>query len=470
MADYTIDKANAEQDAWTFPATLTDPASYASEWASRVTAKYFGQPVLEELLALIYSRVSSKAYSKLWTCIAGLNVGDPVYISATDTVSLALATTEAASKVIGFVRYKPSTITCYIEHFVFKTGLAGLTAGNAVYLTDAGAFGATVGTVTKRVGTALDTDEAIVYAAGVNGICDLIEDASPTLGGALDANAKNITNIARLLIGATAFDSGTPLFEIASNTHCVARMLAANDDAGYGSFIYLNRARGTLAARTAPADGDDIGGIYGAGHTGSAWGVSCIMSMNADGVHGSGSTPGKIGFWTTPSGATAATLRMRIDKDGKVGINEFTPGTLLDMAGAAPYFTLHNLTEEDGDGGRESKLIFEGEQSGGELTTLGEIEISHDGASDDEKGKFILRLNDGDDDAAPTTRLTIASDGLATLAGNLYPGADDTYYLGKNDDDSPLAWKAVILKDTTNGKYYRVEVISGVVTATDLTD
>ena len=62
------------------------------------------------------------------------------------------------------------------------------------------------------------------------------------------------------------------------------------------------------------------------------------------------------------------------------------------------------------------------------------------------------------------------SGGVLSLTGSFYPATDDTYYLGKNDDDTPFAWKGVILKDTTNGKYYRVEVISGVVTATDLTD
>ena len=1001
MVEYTIDKANAEQDAWTFPSTLIDPVSYASEWASRVTAKYFGQPVLEELLALINSRVSSRTYSKLWTCLAGLNVGDPVYISATDTVTLALATTEAASKVIGFVRYKPSTITCYIEHFVFKTDLSGLTAGSAVYLTDAGAFGATAGTVTKRVGTALDTDEAIVYAAGASGISDLIEDASPTLGGALDANAKNITNVAKLLIGATAFDSALSLSEISSNTYAISRILAANDTAGYGAYLYLQRARGTQSARTAPQDGDDLGAVYGAGHTGSAWGVSGLFSVQADGDHGAGSTPGKAGIWTTATGSTSATQRVHVDASGRVGIaklsgltemldivgniavtgtvdgvdvsaigaashsqnadtgttgNTFTvdsdsvtgkilidvalgaadksltltnavltdnrvitfpdstgtvaltgaaptahaashvtgggdtiadaiaagnsglmsgadktkldgieamadvtdaanvlaalaepaanvvfneagadydfriegvgaanaffvqgsdgkvgigtatpaypltqksaaaeesatlgaellaagdtwvlganwagsfgagfahtpgstatledttvvptagnryqitytvtgrmagaftitfgsvtsigitatgawgptatgagtlvitptslfdgtivisikqitaqynpsyaiinaagdstfqirssavntnclagrfagaylttgfqsaafgaqalysattgyqntafgvnalystttghqnlafgtgslysnvagyenvglgayclyantsgygnacigssslytntsgylnvangynagryitdgatanatgnnslflgyntraaadgetnqivigassiglgsntvvlgnssivttalrgnvgigetePGTLFDMAGTAPYLTIHNTTHEDGAGGREGKLIFEGEQSGGELTTLGEIEFSHDGTSDDEKGKLVIRLNDGNDGTSPTERLVMYSGGTTTLKGDFWPATNNAYYLGKNDDDSPFAWKAIILADTTNGKYYRVEVISGVVTATDLTD
>lgn len=59
---------------------------------------------------------------------------------------------------------------------------------------------------------------------------------------------------------------------------------------------------------------------------------------------------------------------------------------------------------------------------------------------------------------------------MLDVAGNIFPTTDNTYYLGKNDDDTPKAWKGVIVKDTTNGKYYRVEVISGVVTATDLTD
>lgn len=56
------------------------------------------------------------------------------------------------------------------------------------------------------------------------------------------------------------------------------------------------------------------------------------------------------------------------------------------------------------------------------------------------------------------------------IAGSLYPSLDNTFYLGRNDDDSPQAYKGLILKDTTNGKYYRIEVISGTITATDLTD
>lgn len=53
---------------------------------------------------------------------------------------------------------------------------------------------------------------------------------------------------------------------------------------------------------------------------------------------------------------------------------------------------------------------------------------------------------------------------------NIYPKTDDTYYLGKNDDDTPLAWKGVIMKDTTNGKYYRLQIKNGAVEIIDLTD
>jgi hypothetical protein len=82
--------------------------------------------------------------------------------------------------------------------------------------------------------------------------------------------------------------------------------------------------------------------------------------------------------------------------------------------------TLQNPTEEDTDGGRESTLIFKGEQSGGEKTTLAEIEASHDGTADDQKGDLIFRTNDGSDGSAPTEAVRIDS------AQNLLVGKTDT--------------------------------------------
>ena len=71
--------------------------------------------------------------------------------------------------------------------------------------------------------------------------------------------------------------------------------------------------------------------------------------------------------------------------------------------------TLKNDTEQDTDGGRASKIIYQGEQSGGEISTLAEIQASHDGTADDEKGDLIFRTNDGSDGSSPTTAMTIDS-------------------------------------------------------------
>ena len=67
-----------------------------------------------------------------------------------------------------------------------------------------------------------------------------------------------------------------------------------------------------------------------------------------------------------------------------------------------------------------------------------------------------------------TLSATMTATEIQTI--NVQPKTDDTYYIGKNDDDSPFAYKGVILKDTSDGKYYRIEVINGTITATDLTD
>ena len=66
---------------------------------------------------------------------------------------------------------------------------------------------------------------------------------------------------------------------------------------------------------------------------------------------------------------------MVITTTGNVGLGTNSPGTLLELFGTAPYLTLRNSTHEDGDGDRESKIIFEGEQSGGEDSTLSLIHI-----------------------------------------------------------------------------------------------
>lgn len=100
----------------------------------------------------------------------------------------------------------------------------------------------------------------------------------------------------------------------------------------------------------------------------------------------------------------------------------------IETLNTEPNITLHNSTHEDTDGGRESRINFKGEQSGGEETTLVRQEAHHDGAADDQKGWWGLYTNDGSDGDSPTLRLSINSAGATDVVGDFTAGtiqADD---------------------------------------------
>ena len=115
---------------------------------------------------------------------------------------------------------------------------------------------------------------------------------------------------------------------------------------------------------------------------------------------------------------TAGVERLHIDDSGKVGLGA-APGTQFEVNGANPYVTLKNTAAEDTDHGREAKLIFEGIQSGGEESTLGEIVVSHYGSADDTKGEFFFNVNDG---SSAATVLKINHNGHVGI-GEYNPGS-----------------------------------------------
>ena len=288
--NYTPLYSDATRDAYAGKSGQ-DPRDYASAVARRVDYKYDLNPAYSEILALIRGSIASGTYRQTWTCLAGDAVGDPVYVSAANTIEMADATTAAKALVVGFIRYKPTTTSCHLDRLLYQSGLSGLTPGAVVFLTDAGGFSATPGTVRREVGIAISTTEALLEACPVTctqlhasthitagadeidgdkldinwmpsnytpdsspaeagnvdhltahlkgidtelgqKIENIVEDTTPQLGGALDANAQNITNIARLLIGNTAFDGSSALQETWSDTMAIQRILAANDTPG----------------------------------------------------------------------------------------------------------------------------------------------------------------------------------------------------------------------------------------------
>jgi hypothetical protein len=94
--------------------------------------------------------------------------------------------------------------------------------------------------------------------------------------------------------------------------------------------------------------------------------------------------------------------------NNRVGMGETNPGTQLQITSTAPYVTLQNSTSENTSGGCESKLIFEDHAN----ASLGQIEVSHSGSSDDTKGKMILSTHTG---SSLTAAITINESQQVTI-------------------------------------------------------
>jgi len=150
-----------------------------------------------------------------------------------------------------------------------------------------------------------------------------------------------------------------------------------------------------------------------------------------------------------------APVRMKVDFAGNVGVGAFNAGadvpvTLLELESEAPYLTLHNTSHEDSDGGRESRILFRGEQSGGEETVLGMIQASHDGAVDDQKGKLGFYTNDGSDGTSPTLRWEYNSAGA-------YVGQQANNKILTSADSAVTFIGGGTLTNTANGAYIKIE-------------
>jgi hypothetical protein len=234
-ATITIDVASAEQDSLSRVAALEDPIDYTAHINNTVTAKYIGKPLLQELYALLNSRLQGTTWCRSFTCQAADAIGDPVKIVTNDEVTKALATTVANAKVIGFIRHKgalgaasvPASTTCWLDHFRYATGLSGGTAGNPIYLSDTGTFAAAAGTVKKIVGVFLSATTGYVVAIPelphasehITGGVDVIDSASATAAGlspAVTAPSAGLLSVLGVANGETVrtdkviFDTSNP--------------------------------------------------------------------------------------------------------------------------------------------------------------------------------------------------------------------------------------------------------------------
>ena len=86
-----------------------------------------------------------------------------------------------------------------------------------------------------------------------------------------------------------------------------------------------------------------------------------------------------------------------------------------------------------------------------EVIGFGDAAADPSSQGDLQRNSADLKFHDG------TAARTLVK---AEAVPDLVPASDDTYYVGENS--SPYkAFKGVVLKDTSNGKHYRVQVTNG---------
>lgn len=170
---YPAALANALEFDWS-PPLVGDSVVYTSNNTYACIAKYFGQQVLNQLLAAIAMSTTDKSWQVAYTCLAGDAVGSPVYINGNNSVTTANASDSTRNQVIGFIRFKgvlgeanvPSSTTCYLQQFVLVAGLSG-TAGQPCYLSNTGTYSATPGSIKTPLGVFISATQAILFAGPI---------------------------------------------------------------------------------------------------------------------------------------------------------------------------------------------------------------------------------------------------------------------------------------------------------------
>ena len=222
-------------------------------------------------------------------------------------------------------------------------------------------------------------------------------------------------------------------------------MYSFNDLAATSSgIINFIRTRGDSTTPTAVQTNDTLGRFLFGGQTNTTITSSGGVFAYCDGAVGSGTVPVRIAFVT----GTSSILRYErfiIKSNGELR-HQY-------LADATKYGSM--IIDVNGDWSFSTSL--------GKLILNDAVLVTDKLAfTQTDLNEYIDSLTDGYMDYGATLGHRFNND--------ILPATDNANYLGKNDDDSPAAWKGLILKDQTDGKYYRIELNSGAVSIVDLTD
>jgi hypothetical protein len=158
------------------------------------------------------------------------------------------------------------------------------------------------------------------------------DDQLRFFSGSSSKDVMTLTSTQRVGIGTTN-PSGD--LEVLDNNGSTTNVyFTAINDLVLGGTLGLQKARGTVAAPEDVQNGDRMGIIAGHGKSGFSYWSTAAIEFDVDGMFTSGQRPpSRITFHTNDANSSA-TERVRIDKDGNVGIGTLTPQGKLDVNGS----------------------------------------------------------------------------------------------------------------------------------------
>jgi len=306
---------------------------------------------------------STAAELNLLDGVSGLVQADLTKLAAIDASAAEInAAADASARTV-------AAVVVADDHFLFADGGA---TGDTKVESIADLMTAVAGTVAS---TGLSASSGVLsvtdlHPVGVSGAANQLitddGDGTVTSEANLSFDGSTLAVTGALSATTTALIGTNTTVGTAGNTTGVSISTVINTG------TYVGKAL-TIAAGDSTTGGNNLNGGD--------------LILKAGGGDGTGTSA--MLFQTKVNGTDIAGERMRIHTDGNIGMGDNAPGTLLQMKGTAPYITLQNSTAENSEGGCEGRILFEDHGN----NPLAQVEGSHTGTADDEKGQITFSTN-----------------------------------------------------------------------------
>ena len=379
---------------------------------------------------------------------------------AADTISLETAGAEAArvnssgkilvgSDTIRMIGGGSASAHLQIEGLTANTSSIAIINNQANTNSPVFNFGKTRGTSNGAVTTVADGDNlgtirfcgadgtdlnnaTATIEAKVNGT--VAENQIPTditfetssVGGSGRAERLRITSDGNILVGheTPRAVSGSVIrkFQIEGTGGGSAIAIVRNSNNTSGAGLNLGKSRASsVGGTTIVQDGDKLGVISFAGADGVDLAINAAqISGEVDGTPGADDMPGRIVFKTN-NGGPSSSERMRLTKDGRLGIGQQSPAALLHLSSGTSG-DCELIIEADTDNNEEGdnpRILFR-QDGGSDANSIGIGGTVYDASTDNAlclmnsvptSGGIIFKTNTASGYQSAVARLSIQGDG-----------------------------------------------------------